>query len=1094
MRTFLKPRQVSVFLLLVLLLVFPPFRASHAALTGDIRGVVLDPQGLPVPAAQITAQSIETGATRSVSTNPDGAFSLLQLAIGDYQLRIQKDGFLAFITTVSVRSGEVAEANASLQVGQVNQAVTVSADAKSLLDVASAEVTTSLDAKTIQDLPSVDRDLATLTSLSSAVVPVPPNHPFLLAGSYNADGQRGRANNITIDNVVATDIAITGASGENSVSLDSVQEVQLLTTALPAEFGRNSGSQLQIITKSGTNAFHGSVYEFLQNSALNARDFFDQTGKATPFNRNQWGFSAGGPVIKDRLLMFGDYEGIKSRGESGTSVATVLTPADVSGITDPTSSALFKAVGAPQAAPPPPPAGQQPSPTASLASPSPSSGNQYEWSLRGDAFLRKDADQITIRSGNEVGTVVNPIFTFADTGTNLPNYGAMNAFYARTITGAYTHLFTSQLVNQFRFQYQRGVQNFPPFTNLQPPYAPVIDIQGLSPMGVSVVFPQGRTQNVYQYSDSLSWARGRHALKFGADLFRYLENSDNHTGERGEFLFTSIANFQSGTPFEYFQEIGDPSRDYRLTDVFLYAQDDIRLTSTLTLNLGVRLESSGGASETHNILANLDTASQAPIGSAGSGPLGSIDLGGSTYRRNENWAPRLGAAWNPGRGKLVLRGSYGWMYDFLFLNPLLDLQFVAPYDYELAIANFSGGNTYANLAAGNAPAQAATQAEVGTFLPGQTNFGSMTPVQQDLKNPRTTQWNAGIEYQLSRDFALKATYVGSSTDSLQVSMPINLIPAQNRPAPATSLADEMTRYSSFRNAFLFENGTPNGSFVNDLLDHRFNNVLQVQSSGRSNYEALQLEVLKALSHGLSLQASYTYSRAMDDVSDALPVLVNDSYQAQDPTNLHSNWGPAEFDLPSRFVANVAFEIPWTSRFHGYQGKLLDGWAVDGILTAQSGFPATILSGPVLGISDVALVGLGLNASAERANGDATAFHPAPAGSPAAAAIPTLCERGIGSGCTNTSNFPLTQPLLGNFGDSARNQLRLASFVNADLGVYKTTHVRENIAVQFRWETYNLFNHANFYGFQNMLSSPSFGTYTTTANAMRTMQFGLKVLF
>ena len=1081
MTTCLKSSRILVVFVLALFLVFPPFRPSQAALTGDIRGVVLDPQGLPIAAAQVTARSMETGTTRSALTHADGTFALLQLAIGDYELRIEKQGFLAFATTVAVHSGEVAETNASLQVGGVNQTVTVAADAKSLLDVASAEVTTSLDAKTIQDLPSLDRDPVALTSLSSAIVPVPPNNPFLLSGSYNADGQRGRANDITIDNAVATDIATTGQAGTNTFSLDSVQEVQLLTAGLPAEFGRNSGSQLQIITKSGTNAYHGSVYEFLQNSALNARDFFDQTGKATPSKRNQWGFVAGGPVIKDRLLLIGDYEGVKSRGASSTAVATVLTPSQVAGITDPTSLAFFRAVGSPQS-----PSNQ----TNLLTGAAPNTGNQYTWSLRGDAFFRKDTDQITVRSGNEVGSVVNPAFTFSDAGTNLPNFGAMDAFDARTITGNYTHLFTSQIVNQFRFQYQRGIQNFPPFTTLQPPYAPVVDILGFSPMGVSAIFPQGRVQSVYQYSDSLSWATRRHALKFGADVFRYHENSDNHTGERGEFLFTSVPNFQSGIPFEYFQEIGDPARDYRLTDVFLYAQDDVRLTSTLTVNLGVRLESSGGASEAHNILANLNTNSQAPIGSAGSGPLGSLQLGGSTYNRNENWAPRLGAAWNPGRGKLVLRGGYGWIYDFLFLNPALDLQFVAPYDYELVVTNFSGGNSYANLAAGAGPVQAATQAAVGTFLPGQVNFGSITPVQQDLKNPRTAQWNVGVEYQLSRTFALKATYIGSTTDFLQVSLPMNLIPAQNRPAPATSLADQTTRFSSFQTAFLFENGTPSGSVVNDLLDHRFNNVLQVQSSGKSNYEAMQFELVKVLSYGVSLQASYTYSRAMDDVSDALPVLANDSYQAQDPRNISSNWGPAEFDLPNRFVANAAFEIPWTSRFHGYRGKLLDGWAADGIVTAQSGFPTTILSGPVLNISDVAILGGG----AERANGDATAYHPAPAGSPGAAAIPALCARGIGSGCNNTSNFPLTQPLLGNLGDSARNQLRLANFVNADLGVYKTTHVKENVAVQFRWETYNLFNHPNFYGFNNTLSSPTFGTYTTTANGMRTMQFGLKLLF
>lgn len=1054
-----------------------------AALTGDIRGIVLDPQGLPVAAAEVTVRNLETGASRSVATNSAGAFAALQLALGSYEVRVEKQGFLAFVTTVVARSGEVTEADASLQVGSVNQSVTVAADARTYLDVASAQVTTSLDAKTIQDVPSLDRDPVALTSLAPGIVPVSSDNPFLLSGSYNANGQRGRANDITIDNAVATDIAVTGGAGTNTFSLDSIQEVQLITAGFSAEFGRDSGSQLQIITQGGTNNYHGSVYEFLQNSALNARDFFDTTGKATPFQRNQWGFVAGGPIIKNRLLVSGHYEGIESRGASSTAVATVLTPAEVAGISNPTSLAFFNAVGAPQ------------SPTGQLASAAPNTGNQYSWSLRADAFLRGGADQISVRSGNEVGTVATPALTFLDSSTNLPNYGAMNAFGARTVTIGHTHLFTPAIVNQFRFQYQRGTQAFPPSTSLQPPYAPVIYISGFDPLGVGTIFPQQRVQNVFQYSDSLSWATGRHALKFGADAFRYQENSTNDTGVRGEFVFGSLATFQSGNPFEYFQYVGNPSRDFRSTDVFLFAQDDIRVASTFTVNLGLRLESSGGPSEAHNILANLDTSNPAPLGGGGSGPLGSIDLGGTAYHRNENWGPRLGVAWNPGRGKLVLRGGYGWMYDFLFLNPVLNLQFVAPYMYLLTVTNFTGGDSYANLAAGTGASQEALQAAVGTFPANQANFGSITPVQQDLKNPRTAEWNLGAEYQIAKDFVVKVTYIGSSTDSLQVSLPINLIPSQDRPAPATSVADELARYTSFANAYTEESGNPSGSVVNDLLDHRFNSVLQMQSTGASNYEGLQIALLKSVSHGVSLQAFYTYGRAMDDVSDGLNVLVNDSYQAQDPRNLASNWGPSEFDVTQRFVANAAFEIPWTKGFTGYEGKILDGWTLDGVLTAQSGFPTSILSGPVLNIPDVALLGGG----AVRADGDVQAFHPVPAGSPAAAAIPSLCARGVGvtpsdAICTDTSGFPLTQPLLGNLGDSGRNQLRLASLVDMDLGVYKDTRVREKVTIQFRWETYNLFNHPNFSGFVNTLTSPNFGTYTSTATGPRTMQFGLKAIF
>ena len=216
-----------------------------AALTGDIRGVVLDPQGLPVEAASVTVRNLDTGASRSVTTSSTGRFAVLQLAVGGYEVRVEKQGFLALSMNVSVRSAEVAKADAALQVGSVNQTVTVTADARAYLDVASPQVATSLDAKTIQEIPSLDRDPIALTSLSLGIVPVSADNPFLLSGNFNADGQRGRANNITIDNAVATDIAIAGSSGTNTISLDAIQELKVITGGASAEFGRNSGSQVR---------------------------------------------------------------------------------------------------------------------------------------------------------------------------------------------------------------------------------------------------------------------------------------------------------------------------------------------------------------------------------------------------------------------------------------------------------------------------------------------------------------------------------------------------------------------------------------------------------------------------------------------------------------------------------------------------------------------------------------------------------------------------------------------------------------------------------------------------------------------------------
>lgn len=691
--------------------------------------------------------------------------------------------------------------------------------------------------------------------------------------------------------------------------------------------------------------------------------------------------------------------------------------------------------------------------------------------------------------------------------SSLPNYGAILAGLNHFLNVGYTHTFTPNVINQARFQFARSGLAFAPFTNLSPPYAPAISISGYPLMGVSDILPQARVENIFQYSDALSWASGRHGLKFGVDVFR---NQDNNVADfytRGVFFYGSLKNFQDGVPFSYLQVFGNPARGYRSTDVSLFAQDDIRVTPTFTLNLGLRLESPGGVSEAHNIMGNLDQSSQAPLGGGGSGPLGSIDLGGNAYGRNNNWAPRLGAAWNPGGGKLVLRGGYGWIYDFLFLNPVINTGgLTVPYSVVLFYsgAAMTGSNSYANFAAGTAAAQAAAQASVGTFPSNQVNFGNVLAVQQNLKNPMTAQWNVGLEYQIGRDFVLKATYIGSSSKYLQVSMPINLIPAQNRPAPATSIADELARFSTFETTSNLETGTASGSLVNNRLDHRFNSVVQVQSVGKAEYEGLQIQVLKVFNHGLGFQASYTYGRSMDDVSDALSVYSNESNMAQNPLNLASNWGPSAFDVRNRFVLNSLFEVPWTKHFTGVRGKVLDGWAVDGLLIVQSGIPVSILSGPVgpvgplLPISDVAMIGGGT----ELANGDVSVFTPSISGSAAAAAIPIPCDRGIlGSPptagnptCANVSNFPLTQPLLGTFGNSGRNHLRLEGLSKLDMGVYKNTRLNEKLTVQFRWETYNVFNHSNFSGFVNTLTAPNFGTYTSTATDPRKMQFALKVLF
>jgi hypothetical protein len=1066
-----------------------------AALTGDIQGTVLDAKGLVVADATVIIRNTGTDVTRTLKTNAEGEFSAQQLDVGTYELKIEKQGFNAFLTTLMVRSGEVTRLNSTLEIGAVSQVVTVEAGAEAFLDTANSQISTSISELDVKALPIINRDPLAFATLAPGISPVSKDNPFLGSGSFNANGQRGRANNITIDNAVASDISTTGGSGIGTFSLDEVQEFKLITDNFSAEFGRNSGAQLQLITKSGTNQYHGSVYEFHQDAAGNARDFFDTTGKVTPVVNNLWGFAAGGPVVKDHLFVFGHYEGNKVRGAGSTNTATVLTPTQAAAIADPTSKALFQAVGAPTGTPTPSGA------SGTLSNSAPNATDTYSWALRVDESFRGGKDIVTSRYGTDPVSQVRPGLVFI--GTALPNYGASVTNTARTYTFGETHAFSSATINQFRFAFSRSKPIFEPFTTLKPPFAPAIQISGFSTMGESNIIPQGRTENIFQYSDTVSWSHGRHSFKFGADAFRYQQNSFFDSNFRGTLAFSSVANFQNGIPQSFSENVGNSVRGNRNTDVFGFAQDDFRVTNSFTVNLGVRLESAGGVSEVHKILSNIDPNNKAPLGGGGTGPLGSVDLGGTAFHRNYNWAPRLGAAWNPNHGKLVVRGGYGWAYDFIYQNPITNLRFAAPFipSVSLSGAAISGTNSYANLVAGTSSAQASATAAIGTFPANQVNFGSFSAVSLNLKNPLSKQSSVGVEYQLSKDYVVKASWVGVWSSDLQVSLPINLFPSANRPAPATSLADETARLAQFQNAFNHESGTGSGSTVNFRLDPRFNGVTQVQSVGTSNYQGLQLVAIKQPSHGLSLQASYTYGHSIDDISDALGVLVNDAANVQDPTNLRGNRGNSEFDLRHRVALNHVYEIPFTNHFEGAARKFLHGWGVSGIFSYQTGFPTSIFAGSRRGINEIALQGNVTNAI--RANGDPTLFQPAPIGSPAASAIPGLCARGIGNQpppapagtpCLNTSNFALTQPFLGNIGTSPRNSLRLADFWDYDAGLLKDTKITEKMNLQFRWEVYNVFNHANLSGFTNTLTSPTFGTYTSTASNERQMQYSLKLIF
>ena len=787
----------------------------------------MTPSGAVVAGAKVTITNLATGAQRVVITNEQGEFAALQLDLGHYRVSVEKSGLAHYAEQAEVRSSEKTRLAIKMILGTTSETIDVVGGAAPALDVSTSQVIgQSLDTATVIGLPNQARDPVAFSNLAPGVVPVTKDNPFLGTGSFNSNGSRGRSNNITVDNAVASDISTTGESGIGTLSLDGVQEVKVITNNFTAEYGRNSGAQVQVITKSGTNQYHGSVYEFHQNAFFNARDYFDTTGRPTPLIQNQYGFTAGGPILKNRMFVFGHYEGLKTRGAGSTATATVLTSAQVAGITDPTSLSAFQAAGSPSSS-----SGQ-------LTSAAANKTDAYSWSLRWDQILRHGKDTVTVRYAENPVTQVRPGLTFVN--TNLPNYGAGLNNNSRVAFVSYTSAIGTTKVNQARFEYQRSRPNFLPFTTLKAPYAPLVQIGGFDNFGESSIIPQGRTQNNYSYSDTFSWSRGKHQFKFGTDVFRYLAPSFFDSNLRGTAQFASVAAFQAGTPSLWTQNFGSTVRRNRSTDMAWFAQDDLRLTHALTLNLGFRMETSGGVGELNNLISNIDPSKQCSIGGGGTGPLGCMDLGGQAFARTWYPAPRLGFAWNPGNEKFVLRGGYGLAYDFIFYNPITNLRFSPPFVPSIAVSTFTGNNSFASLVAGASQAQSDARAAIGQFLPTQKNFGSVSAVDQHLKNPRNQQWNLGAEYAITNDFVLKTTYVGTKNDRLLASLPINLVNPANIPAPATSVADETARLASFKTTFTRESGNASGTIVNNRLDPRFNAVTQLQSVAQSNYNALHL--------------------------------------------------------------------------------------------------------------------------------------------------------------------------------------------------------------------------------------------------------------
>jgi len=820
------------------------------------------------------------------------------------------------------------------------------------------------------------------------------------------------------------------------------------------------------VTKSGTNDFHGRLFEFFRNDKLNARSFFDQTGKADITRNNDWGAVVGGRIVKDRVFWLGTYEQNKIRGAGAAVIATVPTPEQVAGISSPVAKTLFASSGGVS------------SPTGSVSNSSPNTTDSKAFGGRLDFNLTQN-DTLFVRGGVSDLTALASSQAFIT--SNLVGNGVSQVGRDANVTASYTHVFTPGLVNNFLASYGR---NSPYFTPIAKTLGPAIVFNdGFDTLGAWNGAPQGRVQNTFQYLDTLTYSTGNHTLKGGYELNRIQSNGSFDANVRGTLTFNSFEDFQAGNPLTYSQRFGNSVRGYRVWNNFGFIQDDWRITRNLTLNLGLRVEVSNGATEVNGLLSNLNLKSAAPMGGAGTGPLGAIQVVPVSNQQQTNWGPRLGFAWNPGNGKLAIRGGYGIAYDFSFLNPIANLRFAAPFMYQFSTTDFSGANSLDNIVASMSPFQQTGRATIGTYGTTIKSFGSLSPVDQGLRNPQVQQWNFTIEREVLNGLLLRASYVGTKGNFLQRSNPINLL----RPGlftPPNTVAQEAALQANGRLRALNAGLNAPPTSTTNRFDPRFGSVNLVDSGANSNYHSFQFQAIQRLSHGLTLSAAYTWSKSIDNASDALGVLLDEDALAQNPFNNRDNRAVSAFDVPQRLVLSHTYDLPWFKDGKKFLKQVLGGWQFSGIYVLQSGTPVNLRAGAKRGLSDPLLLGTAVGAQRPDLVGPLNVrFTPNPGGDATA---------------NKVTNSGLAQPLVGHFGTFGRNVLRINGLNNFDWTLGKRFPVTERINIEFQAQAFNVFNHTSFAllspNARNIATPAAFGYYDGTQSESRNMQLNLRLIW
>jgi hypothetical protein len=1134
----------------------------HAQVTGaTLSGTVTDASGAVIANAQVTARNLATSASREATTDSGGSYSLPNLAPGDYDVRVTAQGFSTAVqSNFALAVGAQQTLNFSLKVGETSTTVQVTETAPQV-ELTSSTLTGQVESETVRELPLNGRDWTSLATLQPGVSRIETQMSYDTSARGNrgfgaeltVSGQRSTFNNYRIDGISVVDYAMAAPGNVIGVVLgvDSIQEFSVLTGGFSAEYGRATGGVVNAISKSGTNQFHGDAYEFLRNSALDANDYFTKTapdpfthttpGKRPPFRRNQFGVSAGGPIIKDRTFIFGDYEGLRqgkgipssikvpsdtARGGTLSFDPAAGPPAACTVVTATTCTVTVNSYTAAVLN------GMYPHANQATGDP-----NVGRFVFAGLQIVPENF--YTARVDHKIGANDNVFGTYVHDDTDYTQPDKMDTLInnshttRQTVAIEETHTFSASFVNSARIGYNRNHvlnaipvsavagsgANDPTLGSIAGENAPRITVGGINDTfgGVGSNSHYYHTWNSYQAYDDAFWTHGSHTLKLGGGVERMIYNFRAFQEPGGRWKFSGLSTFLRGVPKSL--EAGLPStvdtRQMHQTLVAGYINDDWKLRSNLTVNLGLRYEMTTVLNDGLNRLgslvsifeptsgttvdSNLRCAAQAPGFPGIAAQAGTTCNSTGSYYSNpttRNFEPRVGFAWDPFRnGKTSVRGGFG-IYDVLPLPGyfLLQQNQAAPFMIFKSIKGASltsanGGNPFQTDVGGNILANS-TQSRL-----------SASTIEPNPHRSYVMQWNLNVQRQLTSDTTLTLGYVGSRGvhllirgDDGNMTLPVKTAAGYQFPGDPTTQ-------------------------VNQALGV----IRYIYWGTDSKYNALNVNLVKTMKHGFQAQVAYSYSKSLDDDSQSI---AGDSFA----NAINSPWwflphflrGPSDFDVRHSISINGLWDVPTPKFSNGFANAALGGWELGSIVKINSGSPTTpIIGDDPLGLGNTGADQFGLLNRVPGCDPINHGFAGSAPGAPiwiknSCYTLPSVSAATAATlpfPCTNfpaAPALPAGQVYCANLaGNVSRNSIYGPHLFDLDLSVLKNFPIRsisETFNIQFRAEMFNITNHDNFVppqpgsGDSNALLFGSDGTsngpgaIAGLATEPREIQFALKFVW